>query len=255
MINQSPGQGSVPAPSHSREPGVWKVMDEPPPPEPSFVRQVIGDLWEGLFTLIVWTLAMFLFGLPAILIGGVIPFLGLVVAAFTLAPALAGLMTAAGSAARGGFTRLGQAWNGTFHLYKRSVALALPLVLLLAMVLATGSLVRQAPARLDFTLAWAFQIGIALALAVLHIYLYPILALYDTSLKQTLALAAILISRCIWQTILLLALGAGLLVATLMLPLVGLFAPGVWSVIVVNATWRMARRFIPSANDGGPAGG
>jgi uncharacterized membrane protein YesL len=82
-------------------------------------------------------------------------------------------------------------------------------------------------------------------MAILHVYVYPILALYNTPLKQTVALAAVLIGRCLWQTLVLSVVAMVLLAATLIHPLVWLFVPGIWCVIVTNATWRMVRRVVP----------
>ncbi len=235
-----------------RRPGSWSSEDDKPLPEPTFIRQVIGDLWDGLFGMVVWALAALVASIPVIFILYASPPLGVIAASVVLAPALAGLMAMMAKAAKGGFARLGEAWQGTFRLYRRSVALALPVALLLAVILVSGGVVARFPERSELFIAWAFQIGIALAAAILHIYLLPILALFDTTVKQTVLLATLLAVRHIWQTLALLALAVLLLAATRIHPLVMLFVPGVWSVVVVNATWRLGREYVSGANDSGP---
>ena len=234
-------------PSSDRDPsGVWKSHDERPLPPPPFLRQVFTDMWEGMFALLVWTLALWVMTMPVILAGTLSVPLGMLVAAFTTAPGLASLLAPAANAARGGFARLADAPRGLIRLYGRSVALALPLAILAALNWVTSDIVKAYPGRAELSLVWALQVGFIFVMAILHLYLYPILALYDTPLKQTVALAAVLIVKCFWQTLALLAVGAALLTATLIHPLVWLFVPGIWCVIVTNATWRMVRRVVPS---------
>ena len=203
-------------------------------------------MWEGMFALLVWTLALWVMTMPVILAGTISVPLGMLVAAFTSAPGLASLLVPAANAARGGFARLADAPRGLIRLYGRSVALALPLAILAALNWITSDIVKSFPGRAELSLVWALQVGFIFVMAILHLYLYPILALYDTPLKQTVALAAVLIGKCFWQTLALLAVGAALLTATLIHPLVWLFVPGIWCVIVTNATWRMVRRVVPS---------
>jgi hypothetical protein len=234
-------------PSSDRDPsGVWKSHDERPLPPPPFLRQVFTDMWEGMFALLVWTLALWVMTMPVILAGTLSVPLGMLVAAFTTAPGLASLLVPAANAARGGFARLADAPRGLIRLYGRSVALALPLAILAALNWVTSDIVKAYPGRAELSLVWALQVGFIFVMAILHLYLYPILALYDTPLKQTVALAAVLIGKCFWQTLALLAVGAALLTATLIHPLVWLFVPGIWCVIVTNTTWRMVRRVVPS---------
>ncbi len=234
-------------PTSERNPsGLWKSHDERPLPPPPFLRQIFTDMWEGMFALLVWTLAVGVMTMPVILAGTLSVPLGMIVAAFTSAPGFASLLAPAANAARGGFARLGDAPRGLIRLYGRSVALALPLAILAALSWITSDIVRAFPGRAELSLIWALQIGSILAAAILHLYLYPILALYDTSLRQALALAAVLTGKCLWQTLLLLILGVALLAATLIHPLVWLFVPGIWCVVVTNSTFRMVRRVLPS---------
>ena len=234
-------------PSSDRDPsGIWKSHDERPLPPPPFLRQVFTDMWEGMFALLVWTLALWVMTMPVILAGTLSVPLGMLVAAFTTAPGLASLLVPAANAARGGFARLADAPRGLIRLYGRSVALALPLAILAALNWVTSDIVKAYPGRAELSLVWALQVGFILVMAILHLYLFPLLALYDTPLKQTIALAAALIGKCFWQTLALLIVGVALLTATLIHPLVWLFVPGIWCVIVANATWRMVRRVVPS---------
>ena len=234
-------------PSSDRDPsGIWKSHDERPLPPPPFLRQVFTDMWEGMFALLVWTLALWVMTMPVILAGTLSVPLGMLVAAFTTAPGLASLLVPAANAARGGFARLADAPRGLIRLYGRSVALALPLAILAALNWVTSDIVKAYPGRAELSLVWALQVGFILVMAILHLYLFPLLALYDTPLKQTVALAAVLIGKCFWQTLVLLVVGVALLTATLIHPLVWLFVPGIWCVIVANATWRMVRRVVPS---------
>lgn len=224
----------------------WHSEDEQPLPEPGFIRKVAEDVWEGLFSMVMWTLVLWVLGGVAIVAGVASAPLGLIVAACTLAPAVAGMMFMVGKMARGGFARVGDAWRGTLRLYGRSVALALPLVLVAALILATANIVRAFPDQSELFIAWALQLGIGLLIVAMHVYLFPVLALYDSTLKQTVGLAVVLAGRHVWQTVVLLALGAGLLALGMYIPLTWLLAPGVWCVVVMNATWRMARRLMPN---------
>jgi hypothetical protein len=225
--------------------GVWSEEDDKPLPEPTFFRQVFQDIWDGLLVLIVWGFVLWLLGLIAIYAGLVFVPLGLFVAALTVAPGLVGLMVACGKAARGGFARLGEAVRGTFRLYGRSVVLALPMAVLGSLVALTMDVVRRFPDRQEMVFSLAFQIGIVLTVAVINIYLYPVLALYDTRFKQTVLLAGGLAARFIWQTLALSIFGLVLLAATMLHPLVWLFIVGPWCVVATNATYRLARRILP----------
>lgn len=232
----------------SQQPSGWGPEDSRPLPEPSFARKVAEDVWEGYFTLVVWALVLGLLALPLMLLADFSPALSIAGAAFTLAPGLAGLMVAAGQAARGGFARLGDAARGALRLYWRSVALALPLLVVLALFVITAGTIQAFDERQEMFISLALQAGVGLALAILHIYLLPVLALYDTSLKQTVRVSMALIGRHTWQTLALLALGAALLLGALVShPLVcllaGLIVPGLWSVVVMNATWRLTRQW------------
>ncbi len=215
----------------------WTPEDERPLPELPFFQKILEDLWEGYFTLIVWTLVLWLLSIPLWLSGT----WGWIVAAFTLAPGWTGLMVACGHAARGGFARIGDAARGTFRLYWRSVALTLPLMILIALFVFTAQVIVAFPERREMVLAWAMQGGLCLMLAVLHIYLLPILALYETPLKRTAQLAVVLVARSVWRTLALLGLAMVLLTLTRLHPLVWLIVPGVWIVVVMNAVWRMTK--------------
>jgi hypothetical protein len=229
--------------------GVWKTPDEPSLPPPPFVRQIFTNMWEGMFDLLVWTGVVWVLTIPVILAGEISVPLGMLVAAFTSAPGLASLLAIAAKLARGGFARFGDAPRGLIRLYGRSVALALPLAILAAINWITSDMIKVFPARTEFSLIWALQAGFILAIVILHIYLYPILALYDTPLRQTAALAVVLARKCFWQTLLLLVVGMGLLAATLIHPLVWLLIPGIWCVIVTNTTFRLAPRVLPTESD------
>ena len=234
-------------PSSGRNPsGVWKSQDERPLPPPPFLRQIFTDMWEDMFALLIWTVVVGVMTIPVLLAGMLSVPLGIIVAAFTTAPGFASLLVPAANAARGGFARLGDVPRGLIRLYGRSVALALPLVILAAISWTTGDIIRAFPGRAELSLIWALQIGFMVTMVILHVYLYPILALYDTSLRQTVALAGVLAGKCLWQTLVLLALGVALLAATMIHPLVWLFVPGIWCVVVTNATFRMVRRLVPS---------
>jgi len=232
-----------------RTPGGWPSEDERPLPEPGFIRKIGEDLWEGFFVLFIWTLALGILSVPTIVAGIVGAPLGLLVAALLLAPGLAGMMCMTGNMARGGFGRLGDAWRGVLRLYWRSVALTLPVAIWVTLLLVTANVVSAYPERRELFIGWAFQVGIGIVAAVLHIYLFPTLALHDASLRQAVGLALTLAGKYVWQTLALLALGGGLLVAAVLYPIVWLFAPEVWCVIAANATWRLTRRL--AARPGG----
>ena len=228
--------------------GVWSGEDDKPLPEPTFFRQIFQDLWDGLLVLVVWGFVLWLLGLIAIYVGLVSVPLGLFEAALTVAPGLVGLMVACGKAARGGFARLGEAVRGTFRLYGRSVMLALPMAVLGSLVVVTLDVVRQFPERQEMVFSLAFQFGIVLTAAVVNIYLYPVLALYDIRPWRAVLLAGGLAAKFIWQTLALLVFGVMLLAATMLHPLVWLFIFGPWCVVATNATYRLARRILPGAD-------
>jgi uncharacterized membrane protein YesL len=237
---------TLPSSNPRRPSGGWRTEDERPLPEPGFVRKVAEDLWEGFFALFVWTVALWILGIPVIWAAVSSVPLGLLLAVLTLAPGLAGLMTIAGNLARGGFARLGDAWRGTFRLYWRSVALTLPMAFWAALILLTANIVSAFPERRELFIAWAFQVGIGMVGVMLHVYLFPILVLHDAAPRPAVGLAFMLAGKCIWQTLALLALGGVLLAATTLHPAVWLFVPGVWCVIAANATWRMTRQLAPN---------
>ena len=224
----------------------WSSEDDRPLPEPTYIRKVLGDLWDGSLVLLVWTLLLwvpgflFLFasmaGLPV----------ALLVAVLGIAPVLTGMMVMVGRSAKGYFMRLGDAWRGMLRRYWRSVALTLPLALLLMLISVSFGIVDKYPdSRELLTFSLALQIGIALTMVILHLYLLPLLGLLDTSLKKTVLLAMLLAGKYIWQTLALLVVTIALLAVTNFHPLVWLLVPGVWCVIAVNATWRIARQGLP----------
>jgi len=229
----------------------WSSENDRPPPEPTYFRKVLSDIWEGSFVLLVWTLLLWI---PAwLLIFVLISFpsivglpIGLLVVVLGIAPALTGMMVMVGDSAHGKFMRLGAAWRGTFRLYWHSVALTLPLALMAALIVLSTNIASGTPDRRELTLALAFQVGIGLTMAVLHLYLLPLRALLDASLKQTVLLAALLAGKFVLHTLALTAATIILLALTTLHPLVWLFVPGVWCVMVVNAAWRLARRAVPS---------
>lgn len=225
--------------------GVWSEEDAKPLPEPAFLRKIFEDLWDGLFVLVVWGLLLWLLGLVALYAGLVFLPLGLLIAAFTVAPGLVGLMSVCAKSARGGFMRLGDAWHGTRRFYRRSVMLTLPLAVIGALIWITQDIVRMYPERQELALSLALQVGIALTAVVLSIYVYPVLPLYDTRPRKTMLLAGVLVTRFLWQTGLLMILGLALLAATMLHPLVWLFIVGPWCVVAANTTYRLARRILP----------
>ncbi len=223
----------------------WSSEDDRPLPEPTYIRKVLGDIWDGSLVLLVWTLLLWVPGflfLFAVITG--LP-VALLVAVLGIAPVLTGMMVMVGRGAKGYFMRLGDAWRGMLRLYWRSVALTLPLALLLWLILSSADTASKNPGQSVLTISVSLQIGIGLTMVVLHLYLLPLLALLDTPLKQTGILAVLLAGKFIWQTLALLAVSLALLALTNLHPLVWLVVPGVWCVIVVNAAWRMARQAVP----------
>ena len=109
-----------------------------PLPEPTFIRKVLSDIWDGSFVLLVWTLLLWVPGFLFIFAGIIGMPLALLVAVLGIAPVLTGMLVMVGRSAKGSFMRLGDAWRGTFRLYWRSVALTLPLALILMLIISLG---------------------------------------------------------------------------------------------------------------------
>ena len=223
----------------------WSSEADRPPPEPTFLRKVLSDIWDGSFALLVWTLLLWVTGFMFIFASIMGRPLALLVAVLGIVPVLAGMLVMAGRSAKGSFMRLGDAWRGTRRLYWRSVALTLPLALLLMLIELSANIASAAPDHPELTIALALQIGVGLTIGILHLYLLPLLALLDTSLKQTAMLAVLLAGKFILRTLALLAVTVVLLALSTLHPLVWLVVPGVWCVIVVNAAWRMVQRAAP----------
>lgn len=223
----------------------WSSEADRPPPEPTYLRKVLSDIWDGSFVLIVWTLLLWVLGFMFIFASIVGRPVALLVVVLGIVPVLTGMLVMAGHSAKGSFMRLGDAWRGTRRLYWRSVALTLPLALLLALIELSANIVSAVPDRRELAIALALQIGIGLTMVILHLYLLPLLALLDTSLKQTVMLAVLLAGKFILQTLALLAVTIVLLALSTLHPLVWLVVPGVWCVIVVNAAWRMVQQAVP----------
>ena len=220
----------------------WSSEADRPLPEPTYIRKVLSDIWDGSLVLLLWTLLLWVPGFLFIIVG--LP-VALLVAVLGIAPVLTGMLVMGGRSAKGYFMRLGDAWRGMLRLYWHSVALTLPLALLLWLILSSADTVSKNPGQSVLTILVALQIGIGLTMVILHLYLLPLLALLDTPLKQTVILAMLLAGKFIWQTLALLAVSMALLALTNLHPLVWLLVPGVWCVIVVNAAWRMARQAVP----------
>ncbi len=222
----------------------WRAEGDDLMPDPPFIRKVAEDLWEGSLTLILWGMGLWILGLAFLYAAALVTPLGIALATFCLAPVLAGLMVATGKAAKGGFLRLNYAAQGVLQLYWRSVTLTAPLALWLVLFLITSDMINLYPDNLVLSLSWGTQVGVGITITVFHIYLLPVLALHDTSLIETLRLAAALIIKFVWQTLGLIGIGAVLLALTLLHPMVWLFVPGLWCVIVTNATWRLTKRLV-----------
>ena len=227
--------------------GIWSPEDDQPLPEPPYLNKILLDLWEGMFPLLAGGLALWLQSAMMVMAGYVFLPLGMAVALFVVAPTWAGLMVSCAKSARGGFLRIGDAVRGIFHLYWRSVALALPLVVLIGIVIITVQIVNANPDRQEMVLSLALQVGVTLTIVIVHIYLYPVLALYDTSVKKAVLLAGALAARFVWQTIVLALLGGALFALLPLHPLVLIVVIGPWCVIAANTTWRLARRILPPA--------
>ena len=225
--------------------GIWSQEDNQPVPEPPYVNKILLDLWEGMFPLVAGGLVLWLLINVTVMAGYVFLLLGMAVAVFVVAPTLAGLMASCAKSARGGFLRIGDAVRGIFHLYWRSVALALPLVILVGIITITVQIVTAYPDRQEMVFSLALQVGVTLTVVLAHIYLYPVLALYDTSVKKAVLLAGALAAKFVWQTIVLALLGGALLALGSLHPLVPIFVIGPWCVIAANTTWRLAQRILP----------
>jgi uncharacterized membrane protein YesL len=223
----------------------WSSQNDRPLPEPPYIRKVLSDIWDGSFVLLVWTLLLWVPGFMFIFASIVGLPVALLVVVLGIAPVLTGMLVMVGRSTKGSFMRLGDAWRGTLRLYWRSVALTLPLALLLALISLSANIVSAVPDRRELTIALALQIGIGLTMVILHVYLLPLLALLDGSLKQTVMLAVLLAGKFILQTLALLAVTIALLALSTLHPLVWLFVPGVWCVIVVDAAWRMVQQAVP----------
>lgn len=223
----------------------WSSQNDHPLPEPPYIRKVLSDFWDGSFVLLVWTLLLWVPGFMFIFASIVGLPVALLVVVLGIAPVLTGMLVMVGRSAKGSFMRLGDAWRGTLRLYWRSVALMLPLALLLALISLSANIVSTVPDRRELAIALALQIGVGLTMVILHVYLLPLLALLDGSLKQTVMLAVLLAGKFILQTLALLAVTIALLALSTLHPLVWLFVPGMWCVIVVNAAWRMVQQAVP----------
>lgn len=225
--------------------GVWAPEDDQPLPEPPYFKKILLDLWEGLFTLVVGGLVVWFLLFTMVILGSEFLLLGLVIAAVLVAPAVAGLMVPCAKSARGGFLRLGDAARGVWRLYGRAVVLALPLVVLVAIMSLTSQIASAFPGRQELVFSLALQAGVTLTVVLAHIYIYPVLALFDTSLKQTVLLASALAVKFVWQTLLLALFGVALLAIMPVHPLAPIFVIGPWCVVATNTAWRLARRILP----------
>ena len=146
--------------------GIWSPEDDQPVPEPPFVKKILLDLWEGMFPLVAGGLVLWLQIVVVGMAGYVFLPLGMAVALFVVAPTLAGMMVACAKSARGGFLRIGDAARGIWHLYGRSVVLALPLVIMIGIVLITVQIVKANPDRQEMVFSLALQVGVTLTVEI-----------------------------------------------------------------------------------------
>lgn len=214
----------------------------------NYVRCTLTQLWEELPLLLCGTLFVALAALPSLLLLGntrLIPLASLA-AALTAAPAWTAYCYLAGRNAVQRKPRLSDFPGALIHYYVRSCLLAIPLALLSTALLATlPGLTGSTP--LLAVSGIVFQMLSLLILFLLGIYAFPLLALFDLSLRQAWTNSLILLLR--WPLV---ATGLGSMVFLLALGARAI-GPGAWAILpliltpfAVNATLMLTKCVLDS---------
>lgn len=212
--------------------------------EEKYLKKSFLDAWENLALLLVGDIFFCLFCIPFMILfisDLVLPALWL--GCFTIAPAFSGLVYLTGKIARGEKFGVKDIVFGIFHFYRRSIVLGSLIALLISFSIATFGMTKANPDQVWLIGSLAIQLAALLLVALLSVYAFSLMAIYDISLKKTLIYAFVLASSYKMPTIGLLSLAV--LFAFLMwwtkFGLILVF-PVLWAVFSSNLTLLLVQK-------------
>jgi hypothetical protein len=211
-------------------------MAEIPLNRQTYVRQTFRRLWEGLPQVLLASVVFSLGWLPAFNLFILnLPFLAILVGAFTLAPAWALVLAFEARLLEGRAANLGTLVQDLRRYGWRSLKLGLlaafPMV---AALLTLPSLAAPETPTVVWLGLVADVFGLLL-LFTLYMYAFPLLILHDLGIGTALYHSLILASRYLMNTLGLLSLGGLFLLAVLYLNSGLMFIlPAIWGMFIVN---------------------
>ena len=210
--------------------------EEPRLDRQSYVRLTVMHLWDNLALVLLAGLLFSAAAAPAVSllhVGTLLP--ALLAGAALAAPAWAALLALEGEVGRGATARLSTMLRAFPRFWTRASCLGLLMAFPVAMLALTLPLMgRTEVSRLVWLGITADLFGLVLA-AVLSLYAFPLLALYDAPFALALRDALALAGRHVGNTLGLLSMGVlfGFAVA-LVSPALALVLPAIWGIFIVN---------------------
>lgn len=220
---------------------MWEVTLE----EENYVKKSLFDVWNNLPLLLFGDIFFCLFGVPSLILfisDLILPAFWL--SCFTMAPAFSGLVYLTGKIARGKKFGVKDIVFGICHFYGRSMVLGSLIALLISFSLGTLGIMKANLDQVWLIGPLAIQLAALLFVALLSVYTFTLMTIYDTSLKKTLIYAFVLASNYKIPTIGMLSLAV--LFAFLMwwtkFGLILVF-PVLWAVFSSNLTLLLVQKY------------
>ena len=222
--------------------------DDPAQDDGRFLGNTILHIWENLATSLGGTLLLGLAILPAFLFSVASENILLAALAVLLlvVPAWTGFCYMTGRGVLQYPPRLSDMLAAAVHYYWRSLGLGLPVVLVAVILLITVPWLTGPPAPpVPVVAGILLQLATLVVLCLLSVFSFPLLALYDLSLRQTWTYSLLLAVRWPIAGIGLLALWVlQILLGLWVSPTMWLFLPMVFGPFAVNASLILARRAV-----------
>jgi len=209
----------------------------------TYVKKVIIDIWDNLPLLIIGDVIFIVFCIPwfvFMLAGSNILSLWCTVLA---SPALAGIMYLTGKIAKGKACNIKDLFFGVRRFFRRALIIGVITVFLLFISIWTFRIIKANPEQKWLMIPWVFQLSCLIFIGVLHVYVFPIMTLYDANLKTVFIYSLVLAVKYKLPTIGMISLMI-LIVLVVRIIWVGLILvfPAILAVFMSNLTLLLMKK-------------